>query len=294
MFLRKSIGIKKTLHRRNVRFIESNNLDKFVYCADKVRKQDYENFLCGSLFPIESRKAYFAVRALNIELANIKEISSNVQIGSMRLDWWKDAIKLIYKGIPPEHPVTKALFESIQNFRLTQSWFLKLIDQRNRDIENQPIRNIQDIENYAENSASVLLYLGLECLGVRNLDADHAVSHIGKANGISILLRATPYHNKRRICYLPLDIMAKHSVSQEDLFRNSFVPDRLREVIYDVASVANDHLRKSRELNKEIPKEALPALQSSAISDIFLTNLRKTNFNIYDETLTKKIFCFTI
>ena len=44
---------------------------------------------------------------------------------------------------------------------------------------------------------------------VRNVHADHAASHVGKALGIVTLLRATPFHGSRRRVYLPNDIMIK-------------------------------------------------------------------------------------
>lgn len=42
--------------------------------------------------------------------------------------------------------------------------------------------------------------------GVKDVHADHAASHIGKAQGITTCLRATPYHSGRRKVYLPMDI----------------------------------------------------------------------------------------
>lgn len=42
--------------------------------------------------------------------------------------------------------------------------------------------------------------------GVRDIHADHAASHIGKAQGIVTCLRATPYHCTRQKVFLPLDI----------------------------------------------------------------------------------------
>lgn len=44
------------------------------------------------------------------------------------------------------------------------------------------------------------------CTGVKDVHADHAASHIGKAQGIVTCLRATPHHSRRRRVYLPMDI----------------------------------------------------------------------------------------
>ena len=45
-----------------------------------------------------------------------------------------------------------------------------------------------------------------EIIGIKDLHADHAASHIGKAQGIVTCLRATPYHGSRRRVFLPMDI----------------------------------------------------------------------------------------
>jgi NADH dehydrogenase [ubiquinone] 1 alpha subcomplex assembly factor 6 len=41
------------------------------------------------------------------------------------------------------------------------------------------------MENYCEQTASSMLYLILEILGVKNQNVDHAASHLGKGNAIA-------------------------------------------------------------------------------------------------------------
>ncbi len=43
--------------------------------------------------------------------------------------------------------------------------------------------------------------------GVRDVNADHAASHIGKAFGIVTLLRATPHHASKGKVLLPNDVL---------------------------------------------------------------------------------------
>lgn len=56
-------------------------------------------------------------------------------------------------------------------------------------------------------------YLVLETLGVRNDDADHAASHIGKAVGIVTLLRGTKFHIAQNQLYLPTELLRQYHVS---------------------------------------------------------------------------------
>lgn len=57
---------------------------------------DHEHWLCGFALPAPSRRAYFAVRALNIELANVKEITTDPARAAMRILWWKEVLKDVY------------------------------------------------------------------------------------------------------------------------------------------------------------------------------------------------------
>lgn len=68
---------------------------------------------------------------------------------------------------------------------------------------------LKDMETYSENTQSSLLYLQLESLGVKDVNADHAISHIGKMIGISTFLRSLPFHVSQKRLVLPAEITAK-------------------------------------------------------------------------------------
>ena len=69
--------------------------------------------------------------------------------------------------------------------------------------------SMKDLEAYSENTASSILYLLLEALGVRSHETDHIASHIGKAMGITTVLRGLPEQLNQRRMYLPSEILAK-------------------------------------------------------------------------------------
>lgn len=54
---------------------------------------------------------------------------------------------------------------------------------------------LEEIEKYAEESVSSIYYLLLSVADVKDVHADHAASHLGKAQGIANILRygATVY-----------------------------------------------------------------------------------------------------
>ncbi|KAI9851096.1 MAG: hypothetical protein M1824_002905, partial [Vezdaea acicularis] len=127
--------------------------------------------------------------------------------------------------------------------------------------------------SYAENTYSSLLYLLLESLPLRSLPADHLASHIGKAAGIAAVLRGIPLlafpgpprdhsaqtafggtsgAHQQGAVLLPLDVMARHGVVEEDVLRQGGAAPGLTDAVFEVATRANDHLITAREMLRSI------------------------------------------
>nr|XP_002710745.2 NADH dehydrogenase (ubiquinone) complex I, assembly factor 6 isoform X1 [Oryctolagus cuniculus] len=257
------------------------------YCLELLRKRDYEGYLCSLLLPAESRSSALALRAFNVELAQVKDSVSEKAIGLMRMQFWKKTVEDIYLDNPPHQPVAIELWKAVKRHNLTKRWFMKIIDEREKNLDDKVYCNIQELENYAENTQSALLYLTLETLGIKDLHADHAASHIGKAQGIVTCLRATPYHGSRRKVFLPMDICMLHGVSQEDVLRKS-QDKKVRDVIYDIASQAHLHLKHARSFHKSVPARAFPAFLQTVSLEDYLKKIQQVDFDIFHPSLQRR------
>lgn len=80
-----------------------------AHMYDLSRKSDYENFLCTLLLQRSIKPAAFAIRAFNVEVAQVEDQVSNSHIGAMRLQFWNDALNNIYNDRPPKSPVAMEL-----------------------------------------------------------------------------------------------------------------------------------------------------------------------------------------
>ncbi|XP_015980900.1 NADH dehydrogenase (ubiquinone) complex I, assembly factor 6 isoform X1 [Rousettus aegyptiacus] len=257
------------------------------YCMELLRKRDYEGYLCSLLLPAQSRSSAFALRAFNVELAQVKDSVSEKTIGLMRMQFWKKTVDDIYSDNPPHQPVAIELWKAVKRHNLTKRWLMKIIDEREKNLDDKAYRNIQELENYAENTQSSLLYLTLEILGIKDLHADHAASHIGKAQGIVTCLRATPYHGTRRRVFLPMDICMLHGVSQEDFLRKN-QDKNVRDVIYDIASQAHLHLKHARTFHKSVPVKAFPAFLQTVTLEDYLKKIQQVDFDIFHPSLQQR------
>ena len=194
----------------------------------------------------------------------------------MRMQYWREAISQIYKGVPPKEPVAVLLSQALKQLenrrvKLNKGWLLRLIDAREQYLHNPPYPTLSALESYAESTYSTILYLTLSSLPLYSVTVDHLASHIGKASGIAAVLRGLPLlafpspqnthtkygaleriSNRQGSVPLPLDVMAETGLREEDVFRQGASAPGLQDAVFAVATRANDHLITAREMLKSI------------------------------------------
>ncbi|KAG2442344.1 hypothetical protein HXX76_002430 [Chlamydomonas incerta] len=172
--------------------------------------------------------------------------------------------------------------------RFSRYSFKRIIDVRESDfLDPQPPLDMGALESYAEGTASQLLYLQLAAAGIKHRDADHAASHLGRAIGITTLLRGTAAHAAARRSYLPVDLCAEARVSQEDVY-SGVVSEGLRDVAHKVASLAKGHLDEARRLAPRLPPGAAGLMLPAVAVERYLQALEAVNFDPFDAGLLKQ------
>lgn len=71
------------------------------------------------------------------------------------------------------------------------------------------IKTMKELEVYAENTRSLLLYLNLHLLNIDDPNALAAASHIGRCVGICDIIKKIPYYLAKHRSYVPTDILIK-------------------------------------------------------------------------------------
>jgi NADH dehydrogenase [ubiquinone] 1 alpha subcomplex assembly factor 6 len=197
------------------------------------------------------------------------------------MQFWRDTVTSSLAGTPRKEPVAillAAAAEALQartngHSRLSKNWLFRIINTREQYLGNPPYPTLVDLESYAENTYSTLLYLTLQALPINSITTDHVASHIGKAAGISAVLRGLPliafppppptHHTSNAkggpmsagpqgAVLLPLDIMAEAGVQEEQVLRQGGSASGLRDAVFAVATRANDHLITAREMLKNL------------------------------------------
>lgn len=192
------------------------------------------------------------------------------------MQFWRDAVNNTFSGTPPKEPIMILLYKVIKE--LTEKggipssikfWLLRLINTREKYMDNRPFTSLASLEEYAENTYSTLMYSNLAALPIQSMHMDHLASHIGKACGIVAVLRGIPIlaapsppvkspggasvaSGRNPVLLLPLDVMAETGLKEEDVYRNGPQAEGFQDAVFKVATRAHDHLITAREMLKNL------------------------------------------
>jgi NADH dehydrogenase [ubiquinone] 1 alpha subcomplex assembly factor 6 len=253
--------------------------------AALVRRHDRDRFQTVLFAPAARREALFALYAFNFEIASVRERVTQETLGRIRLQWWRETVAAAFEGGPTRrHIVAEPLTSAIRENRLTRAHFDRLIDIRERDLDDKAPATLAALEDYAEGSSGRLVYLALEILGVPDPAARQAGFHIGIAYALAGLLRAMPHLARVGRRLIPAEIAARTGFDDAD-YLGLRATAALRAATAELAAAASRHLASARDHGARTPRSALPALLSGTIAGRSLARLEQAGFNPFDPNL---------
>jgi len=253
--------------------------------AALVRQHDRDRFQTVLFAPAARREALFALYAFNCEIASVRDKVTQPTLGRIRLEWWREGIAAAFEnGLVHHHAVVAALTSAIRSYGLTRAHFDRLIDARERDLDEDPWASLAELEDYAEGTSARLVHLALEGLGVRNSAAARAGLHVGIGYALAGLLRAMPFHARAGRLVIPADLAARTRLDGAD-YRALRGTPALRAAAAEIAAAGLRHLLSARALGDSLPRRAFPALAPATIAARWLKRLRRTGYDPFDPAL---------
>jgi NADH dehydrogenase [ubiquinone] 1 alpha subcomplex assembly factor 6 len=155
---------------------------------------------------------------------------------------------------------------------------------------------MQELVNYSEESVSSLLYLALECTGVRDDDADTVASHAGVGIGLTTALRGLPFRVLHGEVPIPRELLPR-TFAYDELTSYRSVDDYstftlseehaqvLQEAVRHMAYAATSELARARDMQGKVPKAGKLCLLPVIPSIHYLRQLEQVNYNLFDPKL---------
>ncbi len=111
------------------------------------------------------------------------------------------------------------LREAIKHSGIRKNTLFRIIDFQYFDLDrNSEINTMEDLEIYAENTRSLLLYLNLNLFNINDRETYITASHVGRGVGIVDVLKKLPTLLRKHLNFIPNSIIEKNGVSLLDLW----------------------------------------------------------------------------
>lgn len=188
------------------------------------------------------------------------------------------------------------LKEAIKKTPIKVDTLFRMIDYQFYNLERRSqISNMEELELYAENTRSLLIYLNLNLLNIKDENAYIVGSHVGRGIGLVDVLKKFTTLIKLNINMLPRSLVEKYNATGVELWdRHGNSKEALFDIFLEIAAYAKKHLEVSREMSSKLQKgNAHVAFLQVEEALNWLSKLEQCNFNLFDESL-KRISSFTI
>ena len=255
--------------------------EAFAYCRAEVRRFDPDRYFSSLFAGEQGSRSLLALYAFNLEIAKTRETVSEVMLGQIRLQWWREALDGIYEGRPRNHAVVTALAHTIESHGLERVRFHRIIDGREFDLEDRQPHTIAELIEYTRDTSGELTCLALSCLGAVGEEASVAGRDAGIAWALTGLLLAIPFHASQERCFLPTSLAEEHHVSPNALYRGK-PPEGLNKIVAAIAQTAQEHLSLARNRRADLPSAARKSLSHLSVATANLQRLEKAGHDVFD------------
>jgi phytoene synthase len=240
-------------------------IDSAGFCADLVRSHDFARYAATLFMPAIPRRALLAVYAFNTEISRVREQVSQPLPGEMRLQWWTDMLAGSGHGGIEGNPVAAELLLAIRDFRLPAEPLLRLIEEHQFDLYNDPMPSMAALEGYVTDTSSALFSLGARMVARPSEAIDHLARHAGLAQGIAQVIAALPHDAARRQLFVPLQLLESHGSGMEEVYAGRQTLST-RAAIDQLTGEAQGHLATALDLLASVSPAVRPVFLPLALA----------------------------
>jgi 15-cis-phytoene synthase len=250
--------------------------DAFGHCEALVRAADKDRFLAALFAPAERRRALFALYAFNLEVARVREMVHEPLAGEVRLQWWRDVLAGERAEEAGGHPVASAVIEVMRDYRLPVQSFDELIEARRSDLDDQSLRGLDDLENYARHTSSTIIELAARILDRASTSADLVFAGpAGISFAITGLLRTFPLHAARGQIFIPAEVLARCGANSHEILAGQ-ASDELGAALASMRDQAARHFEAARDRIAATKAAFVPAWLPVALVPLHLRAMERS------------------
>jgi squalene synthase HpnC len=239
-------------------YIRSRSEDTTAYSEVEAREytrwlatHHYENFHVASfLLPRNLHQDFYNVYSFCRWADDLGDEIGDPQESLRLLAWWRRELEAMYGG-EASHPVYVALKDTVHRHGIPIEPFDRLIRAFEQDQTTTRYRKFDDVFGYCVNSANPVGHLVLYLCGYRDAERQRLSDCTCTALQLANFWQDIGVDLEKGRIYLPLDLLAKHGYTVEELLRLE-ENGRFRAVLAEAVDVAEDLFQKGLPLIRTV------------------------------------------
>ena len=218
--------------------------------AREVTRREAKNFYYAfRLLDPARRNAIYAVYAFSRRaddaVDSVQEKNASEEEARSKLD----GLSRLLRGEAPEDPLSPALTDTIERFKIPVEHFSELLLGMEMDLEKKRYETFDELYTYCFRAASAVGLICIEIFGYSE-DAEAAHQHaeeLGIAMQLTNILRDVREDMTLGRIYLPGEDLARFNYSEAELSRYEFTP-AFRDLMEFQVERARDYFQRSEAL----------------------------------------------
>lgn len=288
------------------------------FCIERVKQYDWENYVAGLCIDQPTlRRTVFSLRAFNVELALIRDVTTNSDRAKVRFYFWSKLIDEILarnKSVAgadgdkdaayfKHTPIAKEMLDLFRMVDVDENMEGLLKDLVGARLSSKVLgyklfENLDELETYCKKSNSSFYQLAWRIYMQAHSDSNcddnlrlslTNISHdVGIAHGLSNVIRGIRYNSTKNCCYIPQDILDGHGLTRGDLVTGKLNGERLRPVVESLACRTETLLTQAYRRHSDIPNYYRQLFLPRVAITANLKLLKKCNYNICDPKVDRR------
>jgi squalene synthase HpnC len=215
----------------------------------------YENFhVVSFLLPKHLHQDFYTVYAFCRWADDLGDEIGDTAESLRLLGWWRGELERAYAG-QATHPVYVALLETIKRHDLPAEPFHDLITAFEHDQRVTRYANWDEVLDYCVYSANPVGRLVLYLCGYRDAERQHLSDATCTALQLANFWQDVAVDWQKDRVYLPLDMLARHGASVDDIAQSRATPEfraALREAVAKARELFLEGLPLTRTVNRRL------------------------------------------
>lgn len=258
-------------------------MDAHQYCQQRAAASGSSFYYSFVFLPQDMRRAITAFYALCRELDDVVDECHERQIAEAKLDWWRDEIAHFAAGAP-EHPATRALFDTPQGRAIPAALLYEIVDGMAMDLDHARYPDFKSLHLYCYRVAGVVGEVAAAIFAGSRDEDDRALRRyaheLGLAFQLTNIIRDVGEDARRGRIYLPQDEMTRFGVRESDLLNAHDTPEFQALMQFQYERAVAHYKSALTALPERARRDQRPGLVMAAIYRTLLDEIRNAGFPV--------------